>query len=101
MYVIFSINRVRTEHLDEFLEGVRELARNSSREPGCERYEVLQSREDPHIVCLYEVFEDETAYAIHQAADYHQVWLARSRNWRHNEEHIRHVLDYVYGPEFD
>lgn len=99
MYVIFSINRVRAEHLDEFLAGVREHARNSNREPGCERYEVLQGRDDPQIVCLYEVFEDEAAFARHQAADYYQDWMARSRDWRHGEERIRHVLDYVCRPE--
>lgn len=99
MFAIFSINRVRREHLDEFLAGVREHARNSSAEPGCLRYEVLQDRDDPQTVCLYEVFRDEAAFAEHQAADYYKEWMARSRDWRHHEQRIRHVLDYVYRPE--
>lgn len=99
MYVVFSINRVRDEHLEEFLAGVREHARNSSAEPGCERYEVLQGRDDPRVVCLYEVFQDEAAFEEHRRYDYYRDWMERSRDWRHSEERIRHVLDYVYRPE--
>jgi len=101
MYVVFSINRVRAEHLDEFLAGVREHARNSNAEAGCERYEVLQGREDPQIVCLYEVFRDEAAFEEHRKAAYYEDWMERSRNWRHQEERIRHVLDYAYRPGRD
>ena len=98
MYVIYSINKIRAEHLEEFVEQVRAHARNSSAEPGCLRYEVLQDVDDPQTVCLHEVFEDESAFAAHQAADYYRAWMDRLRDWRHDEQRVRHVLDYVYGP---
>jgi quinol monooxygenase YgiN len=99
MYVIFSINKIKSEHLAEFVEQVRVHAINSNAEPGCVRYEVLQDVDDPETVCLHEVFRDEAAFAAHQDAGYYREWMERSRDWRHAERRIRHVLDYVYTPE--
>jgi (4S)-4-hydroxy-5-phosphonooxypentane-2,3-dione isomerase len=101
MYVIFNIIKVREEHLEKFLKGVYQHARNSSSEPGCVRYEVLQDVADPQTVCLYEVFRDEAAFKNHQTYDYYKEWMAKSKEWRHSENRIRHVLDYIYGPEDD
>ena len=98
MYVIFSTNKIRAEHLDEFVEQVRVHARNSNEEPGCLRFEVLQDASDPQTICLHEVFEDEAAFNAHQTHAYYREWMDRSREWRHAEQHVRHVLDYVYPP---
>jgi autoinducer 2-degrading protein len=99
MYVIFNIIKVREEHLEKFLKGVYQHARNSSSEPGCVRYEVLQDVADPQTVCLYEVFRDEAAFKEHLTYDYYKEWMTNSKEWRHSENRIRHVLDYIYGPE--
>jgi len=96
MYVVFSINRIRPEHLDAFLAGVKHHAANSAAEPGCVRYEVLQDTADPHVVCLHEVFRNEAAFVAHQSYAFYKDWMARSRDWRFSEQRIRHVLDYVY-----
>ena len=101
MYVIFNIIKVREECLDKFITGVQQHARNSSTEPGCVRYEVLQDMVDPHTVCLYEVFQDEAAFRQHLTYDYYKEWMSSSKAWRHSENRIRHVLDYIYRPEDD
>ena len=98
MYVIFNIIKVKQEHLDEFVTGVKQHARHSGAEPGCVRYEVLQDVSNPQIVCLYEVFIDESAFKEHQTYDYYKAWMENSREWRHSENRTRHVLDYLYGP---
>ena len=99
MYVIFNIIKVKQENLDQFLAGVYQHARNSSAEPGCVRYEVLQDTGNPQIVCLYELFRDEAAFKEHQTYAYYKQWMESSREWRHSENRIRHVLGYIYGPE--
>lgn len=101
MYVIFNIIRVKEEHLEEFLKGVHKHARNSNSEPGCVRYEVLQDVVEPHVVCLYEVFEDESAFNAHREYPYYREWMDNSKNWRHSDQRIRHVLDYIYHPEHE
>ncbi len=99
MYVIFNIIKVRQEYLDQFLTGVYQHARNSSAEPGCVRYEVMQDVIDPQTVCLYEVFHNEAAFREHLTCDHYKAWMANSKEWRHSEDCTRHVLDYIYGPE--
>lgn len=99
MYVILNIIRVRDEYLDEFVAGVREHARNSNTEPGCVRYDVLQDKADPRIVCLFEVFQHEDAFEEHLTREYYKAWMEASKEWRHSEQRIRHVLDYVYRGE--
>jgi len=99
MYVVFNIIRVKHEYLEQFLAGVYQHARNSSAEPGCVRYEVMQDVSDPQIVCLHEVFVDEAAFRLHLTYDFYKAWMASSKDWRHTENRIRHVLDFVYGPE--
>jgi len=101
MYVIFNRIKVREDCLDKFITGVRLYARNSSAEPGCVRYEVLQDVADPQTVCLYEVFRDEAAFRQHLTYDYYKEWMDNSKDWLHSEDHIRHVLDYVFGPDDD
>ena len=99
MYVVFNIIRVKQEHLEQFLVEVYQHAHNSSAEPGCVRYEVMQDVSDPQIVCLHEVFADEAAFRQHLTYDFYKAWMARSKDWRHSENRIRHVLDFVYGPD--
>ena len=47
MYVVFSINKIKAPHLDDFVRNVRLHAGRSNREPGCVRYEVLEDTADP------------------------------------------------------
>jgi len=99
MYAIVNIIKVKQDCLDRFLTGVYQHAQHSSAEPGCVRYDVLQDVSDPQIVVLYEVFHDEGAFREHLTQDYYKAWMENSREWRHSEGRVRHVLDYVYGPE--
>ncbi len=98
MYVVFSINKVQVEHLDAFVRNVRLHAQKSNSEPGCIRYEVLADTSDPQIICLYEVFVDEAAFHAHIAAPYYVEWMQMSKQWRHGEQRIRHVLRFIHTP---
>jgi autoinducer 2-degrading protein len=99
MYVVLNVIKVKQEHLDRFVEGICEHARHSNAEPGCLRYDVLQDQDDPHLICLYEVFQNENAFEQHLTYDYYKAWMESSKEWRHSEQRIRHVLDYIYRPE--
>ena len=98
MYVVFSINKVKVEHLDAFVRNVRLHARQSNSEPGCVRYEVLEDTADPQTICLYEVFVDEAGFSAHLRAPYYAEWMQMSREWRHAEQRKRYVLDFIYTP---
>jgi autoinducer 2-degrading protein len=99
VYAILGIITVKPEHLSEFVEHVRAHARNSRREPGCLRYDVLQDRSDPHTICLYEVFRTEADLATHREQEYYKRWMAMSRDWRDTTSYSRRVLDPLYPPD--
>jgi autoinducer 2-degrading protein len=92
VYAILGTIRVKPEHLDEFLLHVRAHAASSLSEPGCMRYDVLQDRNDPSTICLYEVFRSEQDLDVHRAQDYYKHWMAISGDWRDTSSYSRRVL---------
>jgi len=99
MYAVLGIIKVKPEHLTEFVEHVRNHARNTVRERGCVRFDVLQDRDDPHTICLYEVFRSEADLNTHRAQDYYKRWMEMSRDWRDTASYSRRVLDHIYPPD--
>jgi autoinducer 2-degrading protein len=98
VYVIVGLHKILPERLPDYLENVRLHARNSRSEPGCVRYDVLQDEDDPTMICLFEVFEDEAAFQAHRAAEHYKRWMELSRDWRDGGVRERHVMRYV-SPE--
>ena len=96
MYVVLGIIRVKPEHLEEFVDNVRNHARHSLREPGCVRFDVLQDRNDPATICLYEVFRGEADLDRHRQQDYYKRWMEMSRDWREDAYYSRRVLDRIF-----
>lgn len=99
MYAVLGIIRVKAEHLDDFVEHIRTHARNSVQEPGCLRFDVLQDRDDPRTICLYEVFRSEADLDRHREQDSYRRWMALSREWRDRESYTRRVLDHIFPPD--
>lgn len=99
MYAVLGIIKVKPKHLTEFVEHVRTHAEKSSREPGCLRFEVLQDRQDPHTICLFEVFRSEADLDTHRKQDYYKRWMEMSRDWRDSASYSRRVLDHIYPPQ--
>lgn len=98
MYVVLGTVKVKPEHLDEFLKHVSIHAANSSREPGCVRFEVLQDVDDPLTVCLLEVFRSEQDLQVHREQDYYRHWMDMSSGWRDRSRSSRRVLRDIYPP---
>jgi autoinducer 2-degrading protein len=99
VYAILGIIKVKPEHLKEFVDEVRIHAAHSVKEPGCLRYDVLQDTQDPHTICLYEVFRSEADLAVHRTYDYYKRWMAMSRDWRDASSYSRRVLAHIYPPD--
>lgn len=95
MHAVLGIIKVKTEHLDAFVEHVRTHASHSVREPGCLRFDVLQDRDDLLTICLYEVFRSEADLDIHRRQDYYKRWMEMSRDWRDASSCTRRVLNYI------
>ena len=79
---------VKPEHLDAFIKEMVVHARLSVEEPGCLRYDVIQDKEAPNILYVYEVFVDEAAFASHIEAPHNEEWLDTIKDW-HPEDWTR------------
>ncbi|MGR6919874.1 putative quinol monooxygenase [[Actinomadura] parvosata] len=75
MFVVIVHLQVRPGRLDAFRQGIETNARASRQEPGCLRFDVLRSEEDPHRFVLYEIYRDQAAFFTeHRAAPHYAAW---------------------------
>jgi autoinducer 2-degrading protein len=54
------------EHLTKFLEALKENGAATIKEPGCLRYDIVQSTANQNQIFIYEVYADEAAVAFHR-----------------------------------
>ena len=79
MAVVLQVSiRIKPENLDAFMPKVLENARAARAEPGCRQFEVLVDPEDRTNVMLFEVYEDEKAFEVHQAGAAFRKYLAEA-----------------------
>jgi autoinducer 2-degrading protein len=74
MLVVHVHVRVRPDRVDEFLAATLANARESVREPGVVRFDVVQDQADPAHVVLVEVYRDPDAAAAHKTTAHYATW---------------------------
>ena len=66
MYAVCVTFTLSPGQIEAFLPLMHQQAQNSlNLEPGCSRFDVLQSSEAPEIVFLYEIYDDAAAFQLH------------------------------------
>ena len=67
MHIVLVIVTVRPELLEEFERALLLNARTSvEKDPGCRRFDVSQSSDDPAVWILHEVYDSKEAHAHHR-----------------------------------
>ena len=74
MLVVHVHVHVKPEAVGAFREASVENARNSVREPGVARFDVLQRNDDPTRFILVEVYRTAEAPAEHKQTAHYGVW---------------------------
>ena len=64
----------KPDKVDAFLELATHDARNSRKEPGCLRFDVLRQNDSPARFAFYEVYKDEDAVKAHQQTEHYARW---------------------------
>jgi autoinducer 2-degrading protein len=64
----------KPDKVDAFLELALFDARNSRKEPGCLRFDVLRQNDNPARFAFYEVYKDEDAVKAHQQTEHYARW---------------------------
>jgi (4S)-4-hydroxy-5-phosphonooxypentane-2,3-dione isomerase len=74
MIVVHVHVHVRPEFVDAFLAASIENARNSVREPGVARFDVIQQADDPTRFVLVEVYRTPEDPGRHKETSHYQAW---------------------------
>jgi (4S)-4-hydroxy-5-phosphonooxypentane-2,3-dione isomerase len=74
MFIVQVMIHVKPEHLEAFQAATLDNARNSVREPGIARFDVIQQADDPTRFMLVEVYRDAEALARHRETAHFAAW---------------------------
>src|SRR5437660_11301787 len=74
MLVVHVHVRVKPEFVEAFRETTIANARESVKEPGIARFDVVQQQDDPTRFVLVEAYRSADAPAAHKETRHYQVW---------------------------
>lgn len=79
MSLVLQVNiKVKPENLESFMKQVLENGRAARSEKGCKQFEVLVDPEDKTSLMLFEVYEDQKGFEVHQAGDAFKKYMANA-----------------------
>ena len=74
MFIVHVFVRVRPNQVEAFRAATLENARNSIKEPGIARFDVIQQQDDPARFVLVEVYRTSDDPARHKETAHYQKW---------------------------
>jgi (4S)-4-hydroxy-5-phosphonooxypentane-2,3-dione isomerase len=74
MLIVHVHVHVKPESVDAFVDATRENARNSVREPGVVRFDVVRQADDPTRFVLIEIYRTPDDPAAHKATAHYAAW---------------------------
>ena len=78
MFVLQVNLRIKPESVDAFVKKALENAAAARKEPGCRQFDLLVDPGDRTKAMLYEVYDDEAAFAAHQQTPHFKKYLAEA-----------------------
>lgn len=79
MFAVCATFIIKQGEINKFIEAVKiDAASSVELEAGCHRFDVCQSRDNPLEVFLYEVYDDEAAFAVHKTMPHYAEFGAVS-----------------------
>jgi (4S)-4-hydroxy-5-phosphonooxypentane-2,3-dione isomerase len=92
MQVLCVHVHVKPEHLEEFIRATLENAKQTVREPGNLRFDVIQRIDDPNRFMLYEVYRNEAGMEAHKQTAHYARWRDAVGPWMAEpRQGIRHI----------
>ncbi len=99
MYVVAVTVHVKPPFVEQFIDAILDNARNTRREPGNVRFDVLRAEEDPNRFLLYEVYRQKEDFAKHQQTEHYLRFKNGVAEWMaHPRQGVRHT-PLFYGDE--
>jgi quinol monooxygenase YgiN len=76
MHIVVVNVLVKHEHLDDFLAATRANVRETLKEPGVKRFDLLRRADDPSRFLLIEVYRRAEDHASHKQTAHYKRWAA-------------------------
>ena len=70
--------RIKPENVEKFMPMLEANARAARAEPGCRQFEVLVDPGDRTMLMLFEVYDDEKAFELHQQGAAFKKYMAEA-----------------------
>ena len=74
MFIVHVFVHVKENRIEEFKQATLENARNSVKEPGIARFDVVQQRDEPTRFILVEVYRTPEDPAKHKETAHYMKW---------------------------
>ena len=74
MYVVCVSVHVKGDSVESFIQATLANARQTRREPGNLRFDVLQAEDDPARFMLYEAYKTKDDFTAHQQTEHYLRW---------------------------
>jgi (4S)-4-hydroxy-5-phosphonooxypentane-2,3-dione isomerase len=74
MIAVLVYLHVKPDSVDQFVAETKANARNSRKESGVVRFDVIQQTDDPSRFVLFELYRDEQAIEAHRATAHYANW---------------------------
>ena len=81
MHVTCVHVHVKPEQIEAFCQASILNHQASIQEPGNQRFDILQSKDDPSRFLLYEAYESEAAAAAHKNTPHYLKWKETVADW--------------------
>jgi quinol monooxygenase YgiN len=79
MSFVLQVNiRIKPENVDAFMQKLQANAAAARKEPGCRQFDVLVDPQDRTKVMLYEVYDDDKAFELHQQGAAFKTYVAEA-----------------------
>lgn len=73
--------KVKSDHIDDFIEASRQNHEASVMEAGNRRFDVLQAADEPTQFILYEAYENAAEAAKHKQTGHYKIWRETVADW--------------------
>ncbi len=80
MYIVNVHVKVKNVKIQDFIDATIENAKNSQKEPGMARFDVIQEIEDPTKFILVEVYFSKDDPAKHKETVHYKIWREKVEN---------------------
>lgn len=88
---IFATIKPKPEFFDQAKAALEELVQPTLAEPGCHLFTVLENRDKPGVLHLFEIFDDDAAVQKHYEKYYTKEVFAKYQDWLASPVDIQHL----------